>query len=277
VTYQQASATQPGDELAFDVLVISSSPGSGDMRGKFHDSATPILNWEEAIADFGAGELGLSAVGMSASTTTTTLTLFPHPITAGLPAQIEFVPAGAQTTASSGVSSGLTTVATAADGTVGELVNVGSSMVDYSMVIIADAGEAIDPGTGVVDGLAPARRVQFPMRDGTFALLTGDGRTLFGQALDWAAGLIGAGGGGSSLRITFVEFTGPLSSPSVTLRWTSEPAKTYAILGSQDLSGPRASWTVIQDNLPSGGAETASTVTLAAGTRSMFLVVRENP
>lgn len=61
VTYQQAGATASGDENAFDAFIISSTPGSGDMRGKFQDSTTPTLNWEEATADNGAGEYRITA------------------------------------------------------------------------------------------------------------------------------------------------------------------------------------------------------------------------
>ena len=39
--------------------------GSGSVRSKFHNSAVPILNWEEAIMDASAdGEFGQSAVPM---------------------------------------------------------------------------------------------------------------------------------------------------------------------------------------------------------------------
>ena len=52
-------------------MVLSSTPGSGDMRDKFEDSLVPIVNWEEAISDNGAGEFGLSSAVMTKSTTTT--------------------------------------------------------------------------------------------------------------------------------------------------------------------------------------------------------------
>ena len=149
ITYNQASAVVAGDETAFDLLVISSSPASADMRGKFHNSTTPIFNWEEAIADNNDGEFGLSAVQMSTSTDTTLMNLNPHPITAGLPAQITFAPAPVDTTATSSLFPGLTSIATAADGTVNGGFGIGNSMVDYPMVFIADTGEAVDPLSGV--------------------------------------------------------------------------------------------------------------------------------
>ena len=52
VTYMQASAASSGDETPFDVLVISSTLGSGSVRNKFHNSAVPVVNWEEAVAEF---------------------------------------------------------------------------------------------------------------------------------------------------------------------------------------------------------------------------------
>jgi hypothetical protein len=276
VTYRQASVTNTGDEVGHDVLVISSTPGSGDMRGKYQESEVPILNWEEAIADAGGGEFGLSSSGMSASIDTTLMDLVPHPITAGLPAQITYTSVGAQTTASSNLFPGVVSVATAADGNVNEAVNIGTPMVGYSMIFVAEKGQDVDPGTGISDGKAHARRVYFPMRDDTFALLTADGRTLFGQALDWAAGLIGAPA--SDLRIVDVDYVPHLlAGPDIVIKWTSQPGRTYSILGSVDLTGPPANWIVMQSSVPSAGTETTGTVTVAQATQTFFLVVKENP
>jgi hypothetical protein len=275
ITYNQASAVVAGDETAFDLLVISSSPASADMRGKFHNSTTPIFNWEEAIADNNDGEFGLSAVQMSTSTDTTLMNLSPHPITAGLPARITFAPAPVDTTATSSLFPGLTSIATAADGTVSDGFGIGNAMVDYPMVFIADTGEAVDPLSGVLDGLSPARRVHFPMRDGTFALLTADARTLFGQALDWAAGLIG--GAGPTFAVTAITLTSTPTGSQVSLTWTSKVGRSYRILADGNLSEPVSSRAVLAENIPATGTQTQFTVSLPPGIPNLFLVVQEQP
>ena len=86
--YLQASASTDASEDTFDLLVLSSTPGSGDIRSKFEDSLVPIVNWEEAISDNGAGEFGLSSAVMTKSTTTTEIEMGDHPIAQGLPATL---------------------------------------------------------------------------------------------------------------------------------------------------------------------------------------------
>lgn len=92
VTVRAAAAVLPGDEEAYDLLVLSSTPGSGDIRGKFQDSPVPLLCWEEAVIDNGAGEFGASGVVMTKSTTVSEMALEPHPITEGLPETITLYP-----------------------------------------------------------------------------------------------------------------------------------------------------------------------------------------
>ena len=95
VTYVAAvdSTTADGEEV--DLIILSSTPGSGDMRGKFNALPTPILNWEEAIMDgttaagnfaMGAGaENGSAAPGMEIEILDPT-----HPLAAGLSGIVEF-------------------------------------------------------------------------------------------------------------------------------------------------------------------------------------------
>ena len=65
VTYMSATDAISGDEEDFDLLILSSTPDSGNMRGKFQYSETPILNWEEAIMDSStdAGNFSMGAAG----------------------------------------------------------------------------------------------------------------------------------------------------------------------------------------------------------------------
>ena len=93
VTYKQSgAANNTTDLVGVDVLVLSSSAGSGDYRNKFHNSPVGVLNWEEAVMDAGAGEFGLSSAQMTKSITTTQMTIEQaHPITTGLSGTIDFV------------------------------------------------------------------------------------------------------------------------------------------------------------------------------------------
>jgi hypothetical protein len=61
VDYVQTSAVAAGVEAPYDVFAISSTPGSGSIRNKWYNSTTPIVNWEEAIADNAAGEFSITS------------------------------------------------------------------------------------------------------------------------------------------------------------------------------------------------------------------------
>ncbi|MFT7515921.1 MAG: hypothetical protein ACI9QL_005156 [Candidatus Omnitrophota bacterium] len=176
VTYMQTSAVTPLVAEGFDGVVVSSTPGSGDIRNKFPNMNVGLINWEEAVMDSGGGEFGMSTVLMTKSTTTTMLSLAPHPITAGLPSSITFATAG-ETLNSASLFTGITSIATALDGT-----GVGNSA-----LFIAEAGDAVNPLAGTSGNIAPARRVMFPITDNTFNTLTPEGLQLFGQAVDWIA------------------------------------------------------------------------------------------
>lgn len=173
VTYKQASAANnTTDLIGIDVLVTSSTPGSGDIRNKYHDSAIGIVNWEEAVMDSGGGEFGLSSVIMTKSTTTTQLNIdMAHPITSGLGGTIPFVTAG-ETVNTSSLAGSAFNLASATNGT-----GAGNSA-----LFAVDAGGAVG-----VSSPAEGRRVMFPITDATFNNLTLQGRQLFAQSVDWAA------------------------------------------------------------------------------------------
>jgi hypothetical protein len=187
VTYKQASAANNlSDLVGVDVLVLSSTPGSGDLRNKFHTSTVGILNWEEAVMDTAAGEFGMATTVMTKSVTTTQLAITQnHPVTQGLAGTISFLTgSGPETVNTPAVFSGLTTVATAANG-----VNStgGASVVGNAAIFIAEAGQSLVAATGASP--AAGRRVMFPITDNTFSSLTADGRTLFNNAINWLANM----------------------------------------------------------------------------------------
>ncbi len=180
VRYMNSSATN-GSETA-DVIIMSSTFGSGSVRGKFHNAAVPILNWEEAIMDSGDGEFGQSLPTMTKSTDTTQMALGDHPIAGSLAGTtIDFLTAaGAETLGSSELSAGTVAVGN----------GVGGAVDGFAMLFVTDTGGAVGEGSGVNGGISPARRVAFPMTDATFDSLTDHGKTLLVNAILWAAGVI---------------------------------------------------------------------------------------
>lgn len=214
IRYANSGATT-GEESA-DVIIMSSTFGSGTVRGKFHQSPVPIVNWEEAIMDASAdGEFGQSAVVITKSTDTTQMTLGDHPI-AGEWANttIDFLTEpGAETLGSSMLSEGTTAVGTAANGSISGL----------SMLFVTDAMGAVVEGAGVSGNVSPARRVAFSMTDSTFDSLTEEGKTLLTNAILWAAGEIG----GDPRREAVALSDGALRSPRVVDLGELEGDATY--------------------------------------------------
>ncbi len=264
VTVQAASAAVTGDELAYGLLVLSSTPGSGDIRNKFIDSVVPIVNWEEAISDNGAGEFGSSIEIMTKSSTTTEIMLGDHPIAGGLPETITlFEDVVGQTNSTSMVFGDLAVVGTAVQGTGNGGLNNGGDVTGNAMIIATEAGDEVDPGTGTTDGIAPARRVMMPWTDNALANLSADGWALFSNALDWAIGDLG-----SPVPFRIVSFTVDTTTPGNrvgTLIFTSSEGQEYTILTSTDLA----------DFTTGNGAE-LNTVTGTAGTTTVQIDFNAN-
>ncbi|MCH8045844.1 MAG: PEP-CTERM sorting domain-containing protein [Planctomycetes bacterium] len=178
VTYIQTSAAVAGDETGFDVFVISSTPGSGTIRNKWHDSATPILNWEEAVADNGAGEFMITAGRPKDNVATDHVITITdnHLITAGFAI-------GQDVTITTGQAEVWWSTEQQAPGS----LSLAHEMGDPSRLFLT----IVDEGGELNDGsLAPARRMMLGMTDSTFNAFTDDGRQLFGQAVDWTAFVI---------------------------------------------------------------------------------------
>ena len=109
IRYANSGSTD-GSETA-DVIILSSTFGSGSVRGKFHNSPVPILNWEEAIMDSSAdGEFGQSAVTMTKSTETTQIALGDHPIAGDLAGMTIDIFTGGETLGSAELSPGTVSV-----------------------------------------------------------------------------------------------------------------------------------------------------------------------
>ena len=51
VTYMAANQSDGSEADDVDIVLMSSTFGSGDARGKFHETTTPVFQWEEALVD----------------------------------------------------------------------------------------------------------------------------------------------------------------------------------------------------------------------------------
>jgi hypothetical protein len=264
VTVDAAANIAAGGELSFDLLVISSTPGSGDMRGKFIDSPVPLINWEEAIVDNGAGEFGASTVIFSKSNETSQMILGDHPIATGLPETITLYNEGTtgESTNTPALFEGLTAVGTAADGTATAGAGIGNDVTGNAMLIAIEAGDAVDPGSGTLDGVAPARRVMMPFSDNTLTNLSADGMQLFSNALDWAIGKLGSPVGLQVVQFTVEEVPG---NRIATLSFTSAEGQEYTVLTSTNL----ADFTI-------NNAAELTTVTGQAGTTTLVIDFNAN-
>jgi hypothetical protein len=67
----------------------------------------------------------------------------------------------------------------------------------------------------------------------------------------------GAGAASGDFRITSILVTNVGGARNVTLRWTSQPGRTYAVEAAPNLTD----WLEVTDGIPSGGAETSFTDT----------------
>lgn len=242
VTYLAAVDAVTGGESSYDLLVLSSTPGSGDLRGKFHNSATPVVNWEEAISDSADGEFGMSTVGLAKMNDTTQMALNPHAITIGLPPVIDlWDTAAGETSSSSNLFTGVTVVGTAEDGVIsgGNGTN-GTHVVGNAMLFVVESGDAVDARAGIIGNVAPARRVMLPLTDATFNFLSADGRTLCGQAMDWAAGI--ASGVVTNQLVEITSFVYDRASDVITLRCLSNFGKVYQVMSNNSTDGSGDKW-----------------------------------
>ena len=224
ITYKQANQTVAGEEAEYAVLIISSTPGSGDMRNKFQDSTTAIVNWEEAIADNGGGEFQITSGRPkdNAAEDHIITILEDHPVTAGFNV-------GQDVT----ISNGQTEVWWSTDQQAPGSISLASEKDDPSRLFLTLVEEGGELNNG---SLAPGKRVMLGMTDATFNNFTEDGRTLIGQSIDWALGIAGG-----LTPLNFTEIIYNSEDDNFRFKWNSRGGKTYSLFYSEDLTVRRRS------------------------------------
>ena len=207
VEYLQASQSSTGDAAGMDLLVLSSTFGSGDARGKFQDVAVPIMQWEEALVRWDHGdpdgnfrmtEFSRNGQDRESSIIMILESAVGHPLAAGLPAgEHEIFEDISRTPQQFGeLAPGLIQIAALDEAFADDIASYwtdenGDDQEGPELVLSAidEGGELGPPGDGF---FAPAKRVNFPIEDTGFDLLNETGLLLFNSSIDW---LLGDGGG----------------------------------------------------------------------------------
>ena len=178
VTYMEgAQAAADGSSAAgFQAVVISSTLGSGSVRGKYEDSAKPVLQWEEALVDISSpGDFFMSTAAAKPSLTEISI-LEDHFITAGFEGTVEVTNSPQIFSVGTGdVGEGVRILAAAGD----------PDSEQHAIMIAEQGGALLGDGSDGSPEFAAARRVHFFLENNTFGDITEDGQALFGRAIDW--------------------------------------------------------------------------------------------
>lgn len=271
ITYTEDSASATGDEDGADLVVISSTVLSRNVRGKFHNSTVPVVHWEQSINPNSNGDFGLAGDSVPGNSETTTIDLLEHPITANLTSPLTLWATGESNLFhTTSIGEGVTAIATGTDGPA-----TGSPL-----FMVADTGDALLSGAGVTGDIAPARRAYLPFDDNSFSVLSDEGYQLVGNVLDWTVGRLG---GAAALVITNIIYdaeTAP-GDVSISLTFNSVPNRSYAFFATDDLSLPLIDRTNIDSGFPGEAGSSTFTFSLSdhgfnpATPRLFFFVVEE--
>lgn len=176
VTAKDDAATEPVDAEGKDLVIISSTVGSGDINTKFTDVAVPVINWEEALFDdlLMTGDSGADPDhhGSSGNLSSIDILVPTHPLAAGLSGTIAVT--SSPQTMSWGISDANPTNA---------------------VVVAQVAGDptkwaiwAYEKGALLFDGATPApeRRIGMFFNGGSTTANTPEAFQLFDAAVNWA-------------------------------------------------------------------------------------------
>jgi hypothetical protein len=206
-----------------DIVVLSSTFGSGTVIDTYKNVTVPVLDWEQAIQD----DMAMTTVGGSTDRGTTTglstieIVDPAHPMAAGFPA---------------GPMTPVTAPSEFAWGQPNANAQVVARLVGTANACIY----GYDKGALLTDGTPAAeRRVLFLMTDNVAANFNADGFKLFDAAIDWAQNIAVA---------VQPRFNAPtISAGNVTISWTG----TGTLQEATNLTGNPSDWTNVTGNPPS--------------------------
>ena len=188
VFYQDGNTATTNFATQFDLLVISATLGSGEVRGKFNAISTPILQWEEALLHVQAGNFPITVSGDDANNGTDArareivITNNEHYITEGFPlGAIEIAKLDAEQDIAmpwaANIVEEVTSLATHPE------------LTDRQVLTVFEAGTEWADNT-----IAPMDMVNFPIQDHDFGNLNEIGLLLFNRSIDWLLGNTGGTG-----------------------------------------------------------------------------------
>ena len=185
VTYLAASEATTDDGEAVDLIVLSSTFGSGNVRGKYPDVETPILQWEEALIREQTGNFNMSFAsgnGGDAQFDAIIIEEANHPI-------VKLAGLGAGEILVYDTFKNLVYASDLSPDTVGIATHADSGFEDRWVL------SAIEAGGELTDGeLAAGPRVNFFIENTGFSNLTDEGKALFNASISWLLGDDGGGG-----------------------------------------------------------------------------------
>jgi hypothetical protein len=232
-------ASQTAHAANKDLVVVSSTIGSGAVNVKFRDVTIPVINWEQALQDDFMMTLDDGAFRGTIVTQTSLNIVNPdHPLAAGLEMGTHQIVTAAQTYSWGVPNENAAVVATLVDNP------------DRALIY------AYEPGSSMIgDFVAPARRIHLFLEDNTFAVLNEAGLRLFDAAIAYALQQDG--------DPAPPEFAAPtIVDGEIQLSWTG----TGRLQEAPDVTGD---WTDVTP-APAGNSYSAP----AAGARKFFRLVR---
>lgn len=170
------TASQTSDADGKNLIVISSTVGSGNIGTKYTALPVPIIDWEPALYD----ELGIELNNANGITVTAQTDVeikdASHPLAAGLTAGVKTIMKAASDMAS------LNDIVPSA-----KIIAISTDGSNHPMLFALEKGDALNGSATVA--AAPARRVGFPLSNDSFINANPDGLKLFDAAVKWAANL----------------------------------------------------------------------------------------
>jgi len=187
VTYMEGNAAAADGSSAngFNIVIISSTLGSGSVRNKYEDVAIPVLNWEQALTDSSsAGDFFLSGTARTNGGQSAIDIVKPE----------HFIPSAAgELTGTVTVMDSPQTFSLGTGPDLGEgvelIATVDGSPNDFAIMVAEPFAPLLGDGSDGSPESVGARRSFFFLEDSSFTALTEDGLNLFDATVDWTLGL----------------------------------------------------------------------------------------